>query len=354
MAVLFPPLEPIAEESGRELKLGKFPNRRYDDRNKASATVRGFGSLPFGISLQISFGVVTDQEVSDVWLAWDAVKGDYGALELPDKFFFGIRPSLLAKIPSNIEWHFAPEMPKYSSVGPGYSRLEPITFIAQLAFRSTALLISQLSGAATGRGRLVGNLSAAVPPVSLLSGAATGRGKLVGNLSGVVPPVSLLSGAATGRGVLYGSLSGPIPVSNIVYSQSSVLAGAAAAINANMTNRSYIDSGTATGYTSGSAEWIMMDLGEERSVGTIVIGTATSYIAGLDSNFTSSRQVRYSSSPSFNSGTVAFTTPLYSIDGIFSYPVSFTARYIFFGSPVNGQISAISEFYALAPGQVYP
>ena len=133
MAVLFPPLEPIAEESGREFKLGRFPNRRYEPRNGGSATVRGFGSLSFGMSLQISFGVVTDQEVSDVWLAWDAAKGEYGALELPEKFFFGISANLLAKIPDNIEWHFAPEKPQYSSVGPGYSRLEPITFIGQLA-----------------------------------------------------------------------------------------------------------------------------------------------------------------------------------------------------------------------------
>ena len=39
MAILFPPLEPIAEEGGREFKLGRFPNRRYEPRNGGSATV---------------------------------------------------------------------------------------------------------------------------------------------------------------------------------------------------------------------------------------------------------------------------------------------------------------------------
>jgi hypothetical protein len=95
--------------------------------------VRGFGSLSYGQELTISFGVVTDQEVSDVWLAWDAARGDYGALALPDLFFFGIDPALLAKIPDTIEWHFEKKMPNFGSVGPGLSRLDPITFVGQLA-----------------------------------------------------------------------------------------------------------------------------------------------------------------------------------------------------------------------------
>lgn len=131
----FPPLEPIAGESGRVLKIGKFPNRRYDARNGGSSTVRGFGSLSFGQQLTISFGTVTDQQVSDVWLAWDAAYGDTQALILPDLFFFGIKAELLAKIPNTIEWHFSPEMPNFESIGPGYSKLDPITFVGQLAER---------------------------------------------------------------------------------------------------------------------------------------------------------------------------------------------------------------------------
>lgn len=128
----FPPLEPIAEESGRELRLGKFPNRRYDARNGGSSTVRGFGSLSIDVSLQISFGVITDQEVADVWLAWDTARGDYGALELPEKFFFGIGPELRTRIQESTEWHFSKTMPNFRAAGPGYSRLDPITFVGEL------------------------------------------------------------------------------------------------------------------------------------------------------------------------------------------------------------------------------
>lgn len=139
--VAFPPLEPIAGESGRELKLGRYPNKSYDERNGASSTVRGFGSLASGQELTISFGVVTDDQVSDVWLAWDEARGDYKALQLPDLFFFGIDPNLLAKIPSTIQWHFSPEMPRFSAAGPGYSKLNPITFIGELATQRVASII---------------------------------------------------------------------------------------------------------------------------------------------------------------------------------------------------------------------
>jgi hypothetical protein len=88
--VPFPPLEPIAGESGRELKLGKFANRRYDERHGASSDVRNFGNLSFGQELTISFGVVPDTSIVDVWDAWDAAYGDTKPLLLPEKFFFGI------------------------------------------------------------------------------------------------------------------------------------------------------------------------------------------------------------------------------------------------------------------------
>jgi hypothetical protein len=129
----FPRLEPLAGESGRELKIGRFPNRRYDAPKGGSATVRGFGSLSYDQRLTISFGVVTDQEVSDVWLAWEAACGTFRPLELPDLFFFGIKAELLAKIPSTIQWHFDSEPPKYESIGPGLSKLSPITFVGKLA-----------------------------------------------------------------------------------------------------------------------------------------------------------------------------------------------------------------------------
>lgn len=130
--IAFPPLEPLAGEAGRELKLGKFPNKRYNAPQGGSSSVRGFGSISSGQQLTISFGVVTDQEIAEVWLAWDAACGKFRPLALPDLFFFGIKAELLAKVPSTINWHFSPEMPNYESAGPGYSQLDPITFVGEL------------------------------------------------------------------------------------------------------------------------------------------------------------------------------------------------------------------------------
>jgi hypothetical protein len=57
------------------------------------------------------------------------------ALLLPEKFFFGIKAELLAKIPDTIEWHFDKAMPEYEAAGPGMSTLRPITFVGELAER---------------------------------------------------------------------------------------------------------------------------------------------------------------------------------------------------------------------------
>lgn len=133
--IIFPPLEPIAEQGGRELKVGRFPNRRYNAPNEGSATVRGFGSLSVDATLRIPFGVITDQQMADVWIAFDAAQGDYKGLQLPNKFFFGIKPELLAKIPSTLEWHFPPGGLEYEQVAPGFTKLESITFVGQLAER---------------------------------------------------------------------------------------------------------------------------------------------------------------------------------------------------------------------------
>ena len=125
----------IAEEGGREFKLGRFPNRRYEPANGGSATVRGFGALSVDASLRIAFGVITDAQMALVWSVFDEAQGDYKPIVLPERFFFGIRAELLEKIPSTLEWHFAPGPLSYEQAAPGYTKLEPITFIGQLAER---------------------------------------------------------------------------------------------------------------------------------------------------------------------------------------------------------------------------
>lgn len=150
--VPFPPLEPIAEEGGRELKLGRFPNRRYEPKNGGSATVRGFGALSVDASLRISFGVISDAQMAEVWAAFDNAQGDYKPLLLPDRFFFGIRAELLEKIPTTLEWHFAPGPLSYEQVAPGYTKLEPITFIGQLAVQYPSGVWTEGGGAAPDSG----------------------------------------------------------------------------------------------------------------------------------------------------------------------------------------------------------
>lgn len=119
--------------------------------------------------------------------------------------------------------------------------------------------------------------------------------------------------------------------------------------NAMMTDGSFNNTGAAT--NNGDLQWIQMDLGAEYEVANVVIGTATSNIpGGWSSSYTSNRWVEYSSNGS--SWTQSFMTPNYAGVGIYTHPVSFTARYIRLNGG-NGW-TAMSEFYALAPGQTYP
>jgi hypothetical protein len=157
---------------------------------------------------------------------------------------------------------------------------------------------------------------------------------------------------------------GEIPVGSITYSQSSVYSGVSPADNATMTNGSFLDSRTATNANgpSGVIEWVRMDLGAVYQVGSVVIGTGTSNIPGGWSKIWSeNRDIEYSIDGT--NWTYAFTTPgihgsqpptVFPADGIYTYPVDFTARYIRFSKgTVGGNYVLISEFYALAPGQTY-
>lgn len=236
-----------------------------------------------------------------------------------------------------------------------------------------SIQVASLSGVAAGRGNLVGSLLAEVPPTTL---------EITGESSVTINAPSLYAGVLTDSPVPDGDwsfawsvISPPppvieVPVSGIIYSQSSLSSlspGVAAATNANMTNGLYTDNATATNSVSNSvAEWVMIDLGAEYAIGTIVLGTPTSNVLpNFDYQALNVRQVRYRDpqvnyadpNPTFFQTTIAFETigPLIvQNEGIITFSVNFTARYIFFGTGDNGQIVSLSEFYALAPGQVYP
>jgi hypothetical protein len=115
-----------------------------------------------------------------------------------------------------------------------------------------------------------------------------------------------------------------------------------------MTDGSFTNTGAATDFDT--LAWIRMDLGRTYAISTIVIGTATSNILGGWSKFyTENANVQYSDDAT--TWTTAFNTGTFSADGIYNFTVAFSARYI---RITLAEYVAISEFYALAPGQTYP
>jgi hypothetical protein len=142
-----------------------------------------------------------------------------------------------------------------------------------------------------------------------------------------------------------------INVSAITYSQSSQFSGSALASNAIMTDGSFSNTGAAT--TIGSPSWIQMDLGGSFQVAKVIVGTGTSSIPGGWSKFyTENCDTQYSADGT--TWTTAFNTGAFASNGIYTFTVSFTARYIRIISRPESSFLALSEFYALSPGQSYP
>jgi len=140
-----------------------------------------------------------------------------------------------------------------------------------------------------------------------------------------------------------------INVASITYTQSSVYSGTSAATNANMTDNSTANTGTAT--NADAPGWVRMDLGQLYVIGSVIVGTGTSSIpGGWSYTYTENCNVQYSSDAS--TWTTAFNTGTFGANGIYTFTVSFTARYIRIANPSTWL--ALTEFYALAPGQTYP
>ena len=145
----------------------------------------------------------------------------------------------------------------------------------------------------------------------------------------------------------------PVPVGSIAYSQSSVYSGTSAATNGPMTDG--LQTGTQTGTNSSVGQWIKMDLGATYTVDSVVIGNASGSVppGGWNSGYTSNMDLQYSLDDS------TWTTILNTGDKsafTFLYTLSFSAvlaRYIRLVTP-SAQYIALTEFYALAPGQTYP
>ena len=174
-------------------------------------------------------------------------------------------------------------------------------------------------------------------------------------VAAVVPAVS--SGGsvtAPAGGITVAGLSptvqANINVSAITYSQSSTWSGSTAVSNSIMTDGSFNNTGSATNFENPA--WVRMDLGNTYQVGKVVVGTATSNIpGGWNKSYTENRNVQYSTDGT--TWTTAFSTGTFASNGIYTFTTSFTARYIRIASPSSDYV-AISEFYALSPGQSYP
>jgi F5/8 type C domain len=154
---------------------------------------------------------------------------------------------------------------------------------------------------------------------------------------------------------LFLAMLGPrgVNVSAITYRQSSLWPGSAAASNANMTDGLFTNNGAAAN-SSPSPSFVEMDLGSSQPVARVIIGTATNNIpGGWSRTFTQNCNVQHSNDQT--NWTTAFNTTNVNLpaDGIYEFAVNFTARYIRI-TPNGTGFVAISEFYALGPGQSYP
>ena len=192
------------------------------------------------------------------------------------------------------------------------------------------------------------NLSLGIPvsTIQLFS-----RSPYVNNLRIAVPAaqISLAPQAPT--------LLTTVKVDSITYTQSNIYPGTTPASNAIMTDGSFTNTGAGTDTTeSVPGSWIKMDLGGSTSVGSIVVGTATSNIpGGWDKSYTENKDIQYSVDNS--SWTTVTNTGTFASNGIYTFTVDITARYIRIANIGLAGLEVYvgtSEFYALAPGQSYP
>ena len=240
------------------------------------------------------------------------------------------------------------------------STVEITSFAYALSVLTNAALSSRTQIVVTG----IRTVNVPAASLTIASAAPTVSG-------GILIPVSSLTVAALVPSVFAGvladapvtalSVSMPlpaisttqmVPVGSITYSQSSVYSGTTAAGNSLMTDKSGTTGGAAT--NNGAGQWVKMDLGASYDIAKVYIGAAHSSVPGGFNrvSYTSNCDVQYSADNvnwtlAFNTGST-FANP----GDIVSTTVAFTARYIRILN-ASGNWLALTEFYALAPGQTY-
>jgi hypothetical protein len=153
-------------------------------------------------------------------------------------------------------------------------------------------------------------------------------------------------------------ISGGVNINAITYSQSSVYSGTDAATNAAMTDGLQTGAQTATGAGSNGTPWLKMDLQNLFTIDRVVIGNASGSVpaGGWSAAYTNNLDLQYSTDDT-NWTTIVDTGDKSA--NSFLYTISFTAvsaRYVRLinNHPTNNKHIALTEFYALSPGQASP
>lgn len=121
MATAFPPLRPIS----RSYDPGQFPLKRFNSMNGAGVT-RLYGNVPFDATLRLQF-IVNDQQLESITTCYQAARGGYNDLVLPDDVFSGMNKDYF---PSHLQWRWA-ETPAVESIQGDLSQVT-VSLIATL------------------------------------------------------------------------------------------------------------------------------------------------------------------------------------------------------------------------------
>ena len=119
MTTSFGPLDTCGPTK-RSFSPGKFATKRFTSISGAGTT-RLYGSKAFDAQLQLTF-ILSDADTCAVLECWDAAKGTYDVLQLPQEFFAGSSPVLDCGVPDYLNWRWA-EPPSVESILPGRSRV---------------------------------------------------------------------------------------------------------------------------------------------------------------------------------------------------------------------------------------
>lgn len=117
MSTPFPSITP----SSRKVQQGQYAVRRFSSI-AGTGTTRVYGSQPFNSSMDLEFANISDEQAQLIMDAYEAARGSYDALTLPDVLWEGVEAGLKNKLQRDYIWRFA-DPPTIASVVPGFSSI---------------------------------------------------------------------------------------------------------------------------------------------------------------------------------------------------------------------------------------